>query len=192
MPQHPWYVLIEAAASLPGLRTGFEEALSAIVDLGVAEDCVIASSGKQRDELWAWRESIPETEKRAGRSAKHDVSVPIAAIPRFVEEATAAVEAHHPGAVVLAFGHIGDGNVHFNVLLPDGATSEAVNATVHAIVKDYRGSITAEHGIGRYRREDLREHRSDAEMQIMRAIKTALDPENRLNPGSIFARESTP
>ena len=188
MPARPWYLLLEAAASLQGTRDAFEAALGTLIDADIASDCVVAESQRQSDELWEWRESIPETEKRAARSAKHDVSVPIVDVPRFIEEAILAVETAHPGTRVLAFGHVGDGNVHFNVLLPgeDAVRSDAVNATVHAIVTAYRGSITAEHGIGRYRRDELPTQRSPQEMTLMRAVKHAIDPLGIMNPGSVL------
>jgi FAD/FMN-containing dehydrogenase len=179
MAQHPWYVLVEAASSLGGI----EEGLDSVFGL---RDGVIATSAAQEMALWEWRESITESEKRAGPSAKHDVSVPISSIPPFMEEATAAVERDHPGCKVLAFGHLGDGNIHFNVFLNDGATAEAVNQTVHAIVAKYRGSITAEHGIGRYRASELPDHRSASEMALMRSIKHAVDPKNLMNPGAVL------
>jgi FAD/FMN-containing dehydrogenase len=184
----PWYLLLEASSSLPNLRDAFEAALAAVADDEGARDVILAESTAQADTLWEWRESIPETEKRASASAKHDVSVPISDIPQFIAIATAEVERVYPGSRVIAFGHVGDGNVHFNVLLPgDGsATAEAVNRTVHAIVACFRGSITAEHGIGRYRRAELYEHRASAEIAMMRSLKNTLDPENLMNPGAIF------
>jgi FAD/FMN-containing dehydrogenase len=184
--EHPWYLLIEAASSLPGLEDGIERALQAVVEAGIAGDVALASNAVQTQALWAWRESITENERRAGRSAKHDVSVAVSAIPAFVEEATEAVEREHPGTHVLAFGHVGDGNIHFNVLLGERANAEAVNRTVHDLVRRYRGSITAEHGIGRYRRDELPQHRSDVEMSLMRAVKSAIDPEARMNPGAVL------
>ncbi len=187
MKRQAWYLLIEAASSLSALEDAAERAFGDLLEKALAGDCIVATTAKQADALWEWRESIPETEKRTGRSAKHDVSVPISQIGAFVAEATAAVEGAFPGANVLAFGHIGDGNVHFNVLLPpEGVTPEAVNAVVHGIVRTYRGSITAEHGIGRYRRAELCEHRSPVEMDLMRQIKRAVDPDNLMNPGAVL------
>ena len=188
MQRRPWYLLIEASSTLGGLRDAAEAALAAIVDEGTASDCVVAASAKQAEALWKWRELIPETEKRTGRSAKHDVSVPIAEIAGFVSETTAAVEARYPGSRVLAFGHVGDGNVHFNVLLPtDGSAGvEEINAVVHDVVLARRGSITAEHGVGRYRRDELARHRSSAEMDLMRAVKDAVDPGGIMNPGAVL------
>ncbi len=183
-----WYLLLEASSSLPGLDAALESALEAAAEEEALDDCIVAQSPAQAAALWEWRESIAESEKRAGPSAKHDVSVPISAIPQFVANATAAVERAHPGARVLTFGHVGDGNVHFNVLLPsDGsATAAQINDTVHAIVRELHGSVTAEHGIGRYRRDELRATRSEAELDTMRAIKRALDPQGIMNPGAVL------
>jgi FAD/FMN-containing dehydrogenase len=185
----PWYLLVEAASSLPGLRDGLEAALALAQERGHAGDGVIAESSAQAAALWSWRETITENERRAGGSAKHDVSVAISAIPAFLARATSAVERAHPGTRVLAFGHAGDGNIHFNVLLGTDATAEDVNRTVHAIVAEFNGSITAEHGIGRYRRDELAAHRSPTEIALMRAIKRAIDPRGIMNPGAVLAVE---
>jgi FAD/FMN-containing dehydrogenase len=186
MPRSPWYLLIEAGSSLPSLADAVESALADASDAALIADCVIAANSEQARALWAWRESISESEKRAGRSAKHDVSVALSSIPSFIERATAAVVHAHPGTRILAFGHAGDGNIHFNVLLPEAADAAAINATVHEVVRTFRGSITAEHGIGRYRRHELAAHRSGAEMRLLRAIKAALDPDGLLNPGAVL------
>ena len=186
----PWYLLIEAASALPGLRDGAEAALALALDRGHATDCVLAESSAQANALWSWRETITENERRAGPSAKHDVSVAISAIPAFLSRATRAVEEGHPGSRVLAFGHVGDGNIHFNVLLAKGQLAQQINHTVHAIVREFGGSITAEHGIGRYRAAELLEHRSAAEMALMRAVKHAIDPGGMMNPGAVLTREA--
>ena len=185
----PWYLLVEAASSLPGLREGAEVALALAMDRGHAVDCVLAESSSQADALWSWRETITENERLAGRSAKHDVSVPISAIPAFLERSTREVEQKHPGARVLAFGHVGDGNIHFNVLLGEQHSPGEINRTVHAIVREFAGSITAEHGIGRYRAAELHEHRSTTEMALMRAVKRAIDPSDMMNPGAVLAKD---
>ncbi len=184
--QHPWYLLVEAASALPGLRDGVEAALALVIERDRARDCVLAESSSQAASLWEWRETITENERRAGRSAKHDVSVAISDIPAFVERATSAVEQRFPGTHVLAFGHVGDGNIHFNVLLGPRVQAPDVNKTVHALVREFRGSITAEHGIGRYRRNELPDHRSPAEMALMSAIKRAIDPADTMNPGAVL------
>ncbi len=186
---HPWYLLVEAASALAGLREGAEASLALALERGHAGDGVIAESSTRADALWAWRETITENERRAGRSAKHDVSVAISAIPGFVEQATNAVERTYPGARVLAFGHVGDGNIHFNVLLGKDQSAAQLNRTVHAIVRTFSGSITAEHGIGRYRRDELREHRSPSELALMHAVKRAIDPAGIMNPGAVLTPE---
>ncbi len=185
---HPWYLLIEAGSSLPGLREALESALATAMEHETIADAVLAETSTQRDALWRWREAITESERREGPSAKHDVSVAISDIPAFVSEASDAVEAAFPGTRVLAFGHLGDGNIHFNVLLaPGGNTASAqITAVVHHIVARFRGSITAEHGIGRYRRDDLVAHRSQVELALMRAIKSAVDPDGAMNPGALI------
>ena len=188
MERRAWYLLVEAASTLPGLHDAAEAAFGAVLEQEIAADCIVATNAKQADALWEWRETISETEKRAGTSAKHDVAVPISDVPEFVTVATEAVEREFPGSRALVFGHVGDGNVHFNVLLPRDASATAaqVNAVVHAIVRTYRGSITAEHGVGRYRREELAAHRSGTEMDLMRAVKRAIDPRNTMNPGAVL------
>jgi FAD/FMN-containing dehydrogenase len=186
LPEHPWYLLVEAASSLPGLRDGVEEALALASDRGHVLDGVIAESSTRAAALWSWRETITENERRAGGSAKHDVSVAISAIPAFLARATQAVERQHPGARVLAFGHAGDGNIHFNVLIGADARADDVNRTVHGIVGEFNGSITAEHGIGRYRRDELPAHRGPAEIALMHAVKAAVDPRGLMNPGAVL------
>ncbi len=188
MAEHAWYLLVEASSSLSTLRAAAEEALLALDDAGVAGAIVIAETPAKARALWEWRETITETEKRNGRSVKHDVSVPISAIPEFISRATERIERDHSGASVLAFGHFGDGNIHFNVLLPVGNPShpDAVSADVYEVIADFRGSITAEHGIGRSRRDELRAHRSIVEMDLMRTVKRAVDPDGVMNPGAIL------
>lgn len=184
--QQPWYLLIEAASALPGLREGAEAALALALERDHAADCVLAESSAQADALWAWRETITENERRVGKSAKHDISVPISDVPAFIDCATQNVETQFPGTQVLAFGHLGDGNVHFNVLLGSRAQAQDVNAAVHAVVGEFGGSITAEHGIGRYRRDELPHYRSAVEMALMRALKRAIDPAATMNPGAVL------
>lgn len=188
MAEHAWYLLVEATSSLSTLRTAAEEAFVALDDAGLAGAIVIAENSAQARALWEWRETITETEKRTGRSVKHDVSVPISAIPEFIARATERIERDHPGVTVLAFGHFGDGNIHFNVLVPGATTAvvDAISAAVYEMIADFRGSITAEHGIGRYRRNELLAHRSIFEMDLMRTVKRALDPGNVMNPGAVL------
>ncbi len=186
----PWYVLIEAtSASAFGLDAVFEAALASSV-----ADAVIAANDAQRAALWALRENMSEAQKREGGSIKHDVSVPLSAIPAFIEKATAAVLRVLPGARPVSFGHIGDGNIHFNFSAPVGgdvaaflARWEDVQRIVHDIVHDFGGSISAEHGIGVQKRGQLVRYKSEAELNVMRALKRTLDPKNILNPGKVVA-----
>lgn len=181
-----WYVLLEASSCLAGLREATEDLLQTVLEHGHASDGVVAESERQAAELWALRESITEAEGREGRSLKHDVSVPISAIPDFLRDADAMVQAHYPGARVNAFGHAGDGNIHYNVILPPGLEAQDLNARVHDLVVAHEGSISAEHGIGQYRVGELVRCRSPLELQLARRIKQALDPAQLLNPGKVL------
>ncbi|NJO54688.1 MAG: FAD-binding oxidoreductase, partial [Bacteroidales bacterium] len=159
---HPWYVLLELSSQGEGgLRGQIEGLLAAALERGLIEDAVIADSLKARTELWRLRESIPAAQKPEGGSIKHDVSVPVSAVPDFIRQADAAVEALVPGARPVPFGHLGDGNIHYNVTQPVGADKQAylarwheMNDCVHAVVQELGGSISAEHGIGRLKRDD--------------------------------------
>jgi len=183
-----WFVLIEAASSLAGLRDAAEAMLGVAFERGIALDGVIAESGAQAAQLWALREHVTESEAREGKSVKHDVSVPLTAVPRFLAEAGQALAAGAPGARVNAFGHLGDGNIHYNVLVAPGHDAGAVNRIVHDVVAAHGGSISAEHGIGQYRVGELLRYRASAEMELARKLKHALDPEGRLNPGKVLPR----
>jgi FAD/FMN-containing dehydrogenase len=193
---HRWHVLIESVAP-EGAREASEalqEALAEALDEGLAEDAVVAASEAQSAALWRLRESIAEAERVQGPSVKHDVSVPVSAMPAFIEEARAAVEARFKGARVVAFGHLGDGNVHFNVQPPAGAEaagwlaahSGAVTRLVHDRVGESGGSISAEHGIGQSKLEELARTADPARLAALRAIKDALDPAGIMNPGKLL------
>ena len=189
---HAWHVLVELAgpASLDAVLTdGFGAALAA----GEIEDATVAASGAQAGALWRLREELPEAERRAGPSLHHDISVAVAAMPGFTDSASAAVEAAFPGARVLAFGHLGDGNLHFNVRPPaDDAAAwlathgAAVTAMVYDLVTGAGGSISAEHGIGTVKRAMLARVADPAKLAAMRAVKAALDPLGIMNPGKIL------
>jgi len=192
------YVLCEVSTSRddPTLRSLLEAALEDAMQRGLVLDAVLAASLAQRAGLWKLRESVPEAQRAEGASIKHDVSVPIAALPRFMTEATAAVLAIVPAGRLVAYGHVGDGNLHFNVSVPlgeDGAAFLAHAATihdaVHEIVRLHRGSISAEHGIGRLKRDALARHKGPVELDVMRAIKHALDPKGILNPGKVLPED---
>jgi FAD/FMN-containing dehydrogenase len=178
----PWYVLIEATSG-----AGFD--LKRIVEDALANsvsDAVIATSEAQRIALWKLRENMSEAQKKEGPSLKHDIAVPVAAIPDFIAKATAAVLNALPQARPVTFGHLGDGNLHFNFNVPDVSKREEVARIVHDIVHDFGGSISAEHGIGVMKRGELLRYKSAAEIEVMRALKHALDPKNILNPGKVL------
>lgn len=185
----PWYVLIEATSGAQfGLRETIERTLADNVT-----DAVIAESEAQRAALWRLRESVSEAQKPEGGSIKHDVSVPIARIPEFIETASKAVEALVPGARPVPFGHIGDGNIHFNISVPKGADNtaflarwEEISRVVHDIVHRFGGSISAEHGLGVMKHNEIARYKSAAELDVMRALKRTLDPNTILNPGKLL------
>jgi FAD/FMN-containing dehydrogenase len=191
---HAWYVLIEVASQAEhGLEDTAETLLAEALEKGIAEDAALASSLDQRSALWRLREHLSEVQKHEGGSIKHDVSVPVAAVPAFIAAATGAVEAALTGGRVLAFGHLGDGNIHFNVSQPPGADKEAflarwheINDVVHAIVARYGGSISAEHGIGRLKRDLLPKVKDPVALDVMRALKRTLDPKGLLNPRRVL------
>ncbi|HWY60909.1 MAG TPA: FAD-binding oxidoreductase [Rhizomicrobium sp.] len=182
-----WYVLIEASGGA-GLEGQFETALAA---QNFSSDATIARSQAQAQELWRVRDSISEAQKREGASIKHDISVPVAAIPAFIEKASAAVAAKFPGARPVTFGHLGDGNLHFNFSAPPGGDSaflaewDEMQLVVFDLVKEFSGSISAEHGIGVMKRDLLPRYKSHQELDAMRALKHAFDPKNILNPGKV-------
>lgn len=192
---YDWQVLVDVSVS-----AGEEAALTALeIVLGEALerdrliDAIIAKNQAEADALWAIREAIPEAEKREGVAIKHDVSAPTASLPGFLDEASQAAQTALPGARIIAFGHVGDGNIHFNVMGPDGmdrdallAHSDAVNHAVYTVVDAHHGSIAAEHGVGILKRDALAARRDPVEMDAMRAVKAALDPKNIMNPRVLF------
>lgn len=193
--RYPWYVLVEVSGQgAPGsLREPLEDALATAFEEDLALDAVIAASGEQTRKLWALREEQAEAQKRTGVGIKHDVSVPLSRIAAFIERADTALEKAYPGIRHCAFGHVGDGNIHYNPLAPadwDGAAfaaeREKVNRIVHDIVADLRGSVSAEHGLGRLRMEEAERYKPAEELEMMRAVKRALDPHNLMNPGKVI------
>lgn len=188
---HPWYVLMEFSSGDAGgaLRQAMETTLEQGFEAGLVTDATIAESVAQADGFWALREGLSEAQKLAGGSIKHDVSIPVPDMPAFIRRADQALQAVIPGFRSHAFGHIGDGNVHYNPLQPEGADTaeflgkwEAVADVVHGIVHDMGGSISAEHGLGRLKRDEVRRYKSAIEMDLMSRIKRALDPDNIMNP----------
>jgi FAD/FMN-containing dehydrogenase len=193
--QYPWYVLIEiSGAQVDGTAARqLESVLTAASETGLVIDAVIAQSIAQARDLWRLREGISEAQKPEGGNIKHDVSVPVASIPEFIARANVIVEEICPGARPLPLGHFGDGNVHYNIAQPVGTAKAAFTAltpeimrAVHDLVMELNGSISAEHGIGLTRRDELARVKSDVELDLMRAIKQALDPKGILNPGKVL------
>jgi FAD/FMN-containing dehydrogenase len=189
---HRWYVLMEISSPRDDARALIEGALEAAMEAGLVDDAAIASSLDQRKAFWTLREVISPAQKPEGGSIKHDVSVPVAAVPQFIIDADAAVAKVIPGARPVAFGHLGDGNIHYNVSQPVGADKAAylarwheVNNAVHAIVLKHGGSISAEHGIGVLKRDELPHVKDPVALDLMRTLKRTLDPLNILNPGKV-------
>ena len=190
----PWNVLIEAVSAMatPGPERLLYEGLRSALETGLVGDAVIAANEAQAEGFWRLRDSISEAEKKDGPSAKHDISVPVEAMGGFLIEAGAKIEARFPGTQVIGFGHLGDGNIHFNVRAPAGAGPDwleseggAATAYVHDLVTAAGGSISAEHGIGQARLGELARLGDPARLAAMRAIKRALDPKNIMNPGKL-------
>jgi FAD/FMN-containing dehydrogenase len=187
----PWYVLMEATGgSHANLTASFEDGLADAITAGLVSDAVVASSAAQARALWKLREGISESQKYEGASIKHDIAVPVAAIPDFLAKAVPAVLAIVPGARPVSFGHLGDGNLHFNFNSPKAgddpqflALWDEIQQTVHDVVKEFGGSISAEHGIGMMKVGQLPRYKSHEELDAMRAMKKAFDPKNILNPG---------
>ncbi len=193
--RHDWYVLVELSGGDRGgaLRATLEATLAAAIEEGLVLDAAVAQSGPQAQALWRLRESCSEAQKPEGASIKHDVSVPVSRVPQFLAAATEAVQAAMPGARVVAFGHAGDGNIHFNLCQPVGedgpaflALREKANRLVHDLVMRLGGSISAEHGIGQLKREELQRYKAPLEIELMRTLKRAFDPLNLMNPGKVI------
>lgn len=187
---HPWHVLVELAG--PGWLAGvMEEALAAALEAGEIGDATIAHSEAQAAALWHIRETLPDAERKDGPAIHHDISVPVAALPGFALSAAAEVERRVPGSQVIAFGHLGDGNLHFNVRAPDAGgwsagQAGAISGLVYDLVHDAGGSISAEHGIGTLKKAELARLLPPARLAMMRAVKQAIDPAGLMNPGKIF------
>ncbi len=192
--EHAWYVLIELASqTAAALEETLEGLLGEAIEQGFVEDAAIAASLDQRDDFWRLRELLSEVQKHEGGSIKHDVSVPISAVPAFLADVARDVPAAVPGARMIAFGHLGDGNIHCNVSQPVGGDKQAfldrwhdVNEIVHGLVARYQGSISAEHGIGIMKRDELPHVKDPVAMDLMRTIKKTLDPNGILNPGKVL------
>ena len=192
--RHPWYVLMEVSSQHgEGLRDSVEQMLADAAGQDLVTDAAIAASLEQSQAFWHLRHVLPEIQKPEGGSIKHDISVPVAAVPDFLAEATAAVQKLIPGARPVPFGHLGDGNIHFNVSQPVGDNTAQflarwgeVNAVVDKIVLKYGGSISAEHGIGVLKRNSLPKVKDPVAIELMRGLKQMLDPNGILNPGKVL------
>jgi D-lactate dehydrogenase (cytochrome) len=191
--KHRWYVLMELSSSRDDVDTTLESILAEGMDQGIVDDAVIAANLSQRSAFWKLRDEMSAAQKPEGGSIKHDISVPVAAVPDFIEQANAAVVKLIPGARPVPFGHLGDGNIHYNVSQPVGADTadflerwHAVNTVVFEIVLRMGGSISAEHGIGVLKRDELPEVKDKVAIEMMRAIKAAFDPLGIMNPGKVL------
>jgi FAD/FMN-containing dehydrogenase len=183
---HPWYVLVEIADSgeQQALREHVERTLTDAAERGALADAALAQSGEQARALWRIRESVPEAQFT---NVKHDVSVPISKTAEFIERAAARLAARYPDVRIYAFGHVGDGNIHYNVG-PERLVAErpSVNRIVYDTVAELGGSISAEHGLGQLKRDEIRAHKSPLELELMRRLKETLDPKGLMNPGKVL------
>jgi D-lactate dehydrogenase (cytochrome) len=191
--KHRWYVLMELSSPRDDARATLEQILTRGMEETIVEDAAIAASLSQRSAFWKLRDEMSAAQKPEGGSIKHDISVPIAAVPAFIAEANAAVVKLIPGARPVPFGHLGDGNIHYNVSQPIGADAKEflarwheVNALVFKIVLRMGGSISAEHGVGVLKRDELPEVKDRVAIELMRALKSTLDPLGIMNPGKVL------
>jgi D-lactate dehydrogenase (cytochrome) len=193
--RHPQYVLIEISDSRSEAsgRSAIESVLAEGMEAGVVLDAVVAQSLAQVQGLWALRENITEAQAREGHNLKHDVSVPVSRIADFITATDAEVRRAYPGVRMVTFGHLGDGNLHYNVAGPEGMLPEAflreaagLSRIVHDSVARFNGSISAEHGLGQAKREEIRRYKSALELDLMRKVKSALDPLGIMNPGKVI------
>ena len=194
LPGKPaWQVLIELSGARDDLSATLEQALQEAAADGLVDDAALAASEAQTAALWALRENVSEAQKIEGVSIKHDIAVPVSRIAEFIASADLALAAAFPAVRIVCFGHIGDGNLHYNQSKPDAQSNsefieqtEAVNRIVHDLVHQLGGSISAEHGLGQLKREEVLRYKSATEMDMMRAVKQALDPRGLMNPGKLL------
>ncbi|MFM2041578.1 MAG: hypothetical protein RLY86_154 [Pseudomonadota bacterium] len=191
----PWYVLTELGSSLPGaaLRQALERVLASGMEGGLVLDATLAGSGEQRRALWTIRESLPEIGRKVGGAVHHDIAVPVDRVADLIERAGTALDRMIPGIRPYPFGHVGDGNIHYNIARPDGmdggeflARAGEITRLVHDITADLGGSISAEHGIGGRKRGELARLKQPLELELMRRVKAALDPQGLMNPGKVL------
>mgnify|MGYP006363579085 CR=1 FL=1 len=189
----PWYLLVELTSSAADeqLNACLDQALEAAMNAGEISNASVAQNERQRSDFWRLRESIPAAQRRAGASLKHDVSLPITALPRFVAVASAWVAQHVPEGYLVAYGHVGDGNLHFNINASGAGEAllrrEAeIKRVIHDLVHEMHGSFSAEHGIGQLKLEELERYTDPVELELMRTLKQAFDPRGILNPGKVL------
>ena len=192
-----WYVLCELSSSRSDepLEAVLEKTLAAALESGWVTDASVALSEREREAFWRLRESIPEAQRKDGASLKHDISVPVSQVPRFIELAGAWVEQHVPQGVLVAYGHLGDGNLHFNINQRAGTQAFQLQAceakakrAVHDLVQQFHGSFSAEHGIGQLKVFELERYANPVELDLMRRVKQAFDPNGIMNPGKVLTR----
>jgi FAD/FMN-containing dehydrogenase len=190
-----WYVLCELSSSRAQepLDAMLQEALEQALSKGWVSDAAVAQADRERDAFWRLRESIPEAQRKDGYSLKHDISVPVSQVPRFIEVAGGWVAQHIPQGVLVSYGHLGDGNLHFNINQRPGAqvaqlqaVEQKVKRAIHDFVKEFDGSFSAEHGIGQLKVFELERYANPVELDLMKRIKRALDPNNIMNPGKVL------
>jgi D-lactate dehydrogenase (cytochrome) len=196
---HPWYVLCEltSARAADPLEDLLEQSLAGALTEGLVLDAAVARSARDRKAFWKLRETIPEAQRLDGGSLKHDISVPVASIPEFIERAARWIADNVPDGRLVAYGHVGDGNLHFNLNQAPGsdravflARAESIKRAIHEMVRDFGGSFSAEHGIGRLKVGELERYAPPVELDLMRAIKRAFDPNGILNPGKVLRRNA--
>ncbi len=194
---HAWHVLIEMVADADGaerLPDLAQRVLEEAFEAGLIDDATMAANETQAEAFWNLRESIAPAERALGPAVQHDISVPVEKMPAFVEEAVPQFEAQWPGTRAVGFGHLGDGNIHFHVIAPQGVDrasweagdGKAISRQVHDMVTAWGGSISAEHGIGQLKRDELARLGDPVALSILRHIKQALDPQGLMNPGKLI------
>ena len=189
-----WMILLECGAGgNSGLKENLEQALGDAFEAGLITDAVLAQNETQRRAFWNIRESIPESNRRVGVIASHDISVPVSRIPEFIERASKMVKTINPTFRINCFGHLGDGNLHYNIFPPKGVKRSqfddiraSLASSVYDLVAEFGGSFSAEHGIGRVKKAELLKYSDPAKLSAMRAIKQALDPNGIMNPGAVI------
>jgi D-lactate dehydrogenase (cytochrome) len=194
----PWYVLCELSSSRAAdpLDSLLQAALEQALNDGWISDAAVAQNQRERDAFWRLRESIPEAQRKDGASLKHDISVPVSQVPRFIDVAGSWIAQHVPQGVLLSYGHLGDGNLHFNINQRAGtqvaqllAVEQKVKRAIHDFVRDFGGSFSAEHGIGQLKVFELERYANPVELDLMRRVKQAFDPNGIMNPGKVLGRK---